>query len=369
MNCEGRIVVRVERCGAATALADIVRAVEAAQARAAPVQRLADRVAGGFAAGVLALSTATFAFWATAGPRLFPQACLSLSPERLGSPSAQVLCASREAGSRPDGALCRLHVHYMTEHCGACYLSALVKKSVTLTGCTCKQVIARHGARAGSQAAALLLAAQLACNVLVVACPCALGLAAPTAVLVGTSQGARRCAPAPGCILVHSAHEGPSNINTWHSTAVKLGLIKACMPLTARHPALWHCTLAHCLWKASHTGEWCRRGLLIRGGDILEAASKVDSIVFDKTGTLTVGRPEVTDIRPAPLLGVSQSDLLSLAAALERESTHPIASAINAAASSKGGRATSSSFIMCHNIAIFRIYLFKRSAFCVRLMS
>ena len=68
----------------------------------------------------------------------------------------------------------------------------------------------------------------------------------------------------------------------------------------------------------------------------------MDSIVFDKTGTLTMGRPEVTDIRPVPLSGVSQSDLLSLAAALERESTHPIASAINAAASSKGGRATSS---------------------------
>ena len=93
VNCEGRIVVRVERCGAATALADIVRAVEAAQARAAPVQRLADRVAGGFAAGVLALSTATFAFWAAAGPRLFPQARLSLSPESPLVPSSgQVSC-------------------------------------------------------------------------------------------------------------------------------------------------------------------------------------------------------------------------------------------------------------------------------------
>ena len=106
MNCEGRIVVRVERCGAATALADIVRAVEAAQARAAPMQRLADRVAGGFAAGVLALSTATFAFWAAAGPRLFPEACLSPFPEDLQSASAQAFCGLREAGSRAHVAPC-----------------------------------------------------------------------------------------------------------------------------------------------------------------------------------------------------------------------------------------------------------------------
>ena len=73
MNCEGRITVRAERCGGATAVADIVRAVEAAQARAAPVQRLADIVAGRFAVGVLALSAATFGFWALAAPRLMPQ--------------------------------------------------------------------------------------------------------------------------------------------------------------------------------------------------------------------------------------------------------------------------------------------------------
>lgn len=76
-------MVRAERCGNETALADIVHAVEAAQARAAPVQRLADKVAGGFAVGVLALSTATFAFWAAAGPRLFPQACHFRTPFSL----------------------------------------------------------------------------------------------------------------------------------------------------------------------------------------------------------------------------------------------------------------------------------------------
>ncbi len=73
VNCEGRITVRAMRCGNATAVADIVRAVEAAQARAAPVQRLADIVAGRFAVGVLGLSAATFAFWALAAPRYMPQ--------------------------------------------------------------------------------------------------------------------------------------------------------------------------------------------------------------------------------------------------------------------------------------------------------
>lgn len=56
------------------------------QARSAPVQRLADEVAGKFAVGVLALSAATFTFWAMAGPRLFPQVCCHLgnSSRHLG---------------------------------------------------------------------------------------------------------------------------------------------------------------------------------------------------------------------------------------------------------------------------------------------
>ena len=111
VNCEGRIVVRAERCGAATALADIVHAVEAAQARAAPVQRLADRVAGGFAVGVLALSSATFAFWAAAGPRLFPQARLACNSILIDA----LISILRQAGGQVSPACgtgpCTLSIH------------------------------------------------------------------------------------------------------------------------------------------------------------------------------------------------------------------------------------------------------------------
>lgn len=118
VNVGAPIAVRCEATGEDTALASIARMVEDAQARQAPVQQLADRVAGPFAYTVMGLSAATAAFWLTAGPALFPAAV------------------------------------------------------------------------AGGGGAAL--AVKLAIDVLVVACPCALGLATPTAVLVGTSLGARR---------------------------------------------------------------------------------------------------------------------------------------------------------------------------------
>lgn len=65
--------IRAVRSGNQTAIADILRLVETAQARTAPVQRLADAVAGKFAYAVMGVSAATFAFWATLGTRLFPQ--------------------------------------------------------------------------------------------------------------------------------------------------------------------------------------------------------------------------------------------------------------------------------------------------------
>jgi Cu+-exporting ATPase len=103
--------------------------------------------------------------------------------------------------------------------------------------------------------------------VIVIACPCALGLATPTALMVGTGKAAEH-------------------------------------------------------------------GILIKGGEPLEMACKVDTIVFDKTGTLTNGKPEVTDILA---LGVHDEDeLLTIAASLERASEHPLAEAIYKYADGEG---------------------------------
>lgn len=69
-----------------------------------------------------------------------------------------------------------------------------------------------------------------------------------------------------------------------------------------------------------------RRGALIKGGAALEQLGRVTQVAFDKTGTLTVGKPRVTAIHPAS--GISESELLSLAAAVEQGATHPLAQAI-----------------------------------------
>jgi Cu+-exporting ATPase len=94
--------------------------------------------------------------------------------------------------------------------------------------------------------------------VLIIACPCSLGLATPTSIMVGTGKGAEN-------------------------------------------------------------------GILIRSGEALELAHKITTIVFDKTGTLTKGRPEVTDIVAQ---GLSQDEVLSLAASAEKGSEHPLGEAI-----------------------------------------
>ncbi len=174
LNCAGRLDVRVTAVGADTVLAGIIRLVEQAQSAKAPVQRLADRLAGALVPVVLGVAAVTVCAWALLG----------------------------------------------------------------------------HDAGAG-------LMAGMA--VLVVACPCSLGLATPAAVLVGTGRGAAM-------------------------------------------------------------------GVLVKGGEVLEHAWTVNTVVMDKTGTLTEGRMSVADAIPAP--GQTEESVLAVAAAAETGSEHPIARAV-----------------------------------------
>ncbi len=103
--------------------------------------------------------------------------------------------------------------------------------------------------------------------VLIIACPCALGLATPMAIMVGTGRGAHA-------------------------------------------------------------------GVLVRNAEVLETMEKVDTLVIDKTGTLTEGKPKLVSVAPAA--GFEESDLVRLAASLERGSEHPLAAAIVAGATERG---------------------------------
>ena len=78
------------------------------------------------------------------------------------------------------------------------------------------------------------------------------------------------------------------------------------------------------------TGRGAEAGILIRGGEALERAHGIDTVVFDKTGTLTLGRPSVAAVVAAP--GVEVGELLDLAASVEKGSEHPLAAAIIARA-------------------------------------
>jgi P-type Cu+ transporter len=184
LNTWGSFRFRATKVGEDTALAQIIRLVEQAQGAKAPIQRLADTIAGYFVPAVIAVAVLTFGVWALFGPE--PKTVFAL-------------------------------LNFVA--------------------------------------------------VLIIACPCALGLATPTAIMVGTGLGAER-------------------------------------------------------------------GILIKSGESLEAAHRIDTVVFDKTGTLTRGEPEVTDILPAP--GVSEEELLSLAAAAESGSEHPLGKAVVARAGKDG---------------------------------
>ncbi|MDX2114605.1 MAG: heavy metal translocating P-type ATPase [Planctomycetota bacterium] len=82
------------------------------------------------------------------------------------------------------------------------------------------------------------------------------------------------------------------------------------------------------------TGRGAERGILIRSGASLEGAHKVTAVVLDKTGTITQGRPEVTDVIAEA--GVSEAEVLRVAAGAERHSEHPLGAAIVRAAAARG---------------------------------
>jgi len=84
---------------------------------------------------------------------------------------------------------------------------------------------------------------------------------------------------------------------------------------------------------AASLSAGARRGLLLKGGAVLENVGKVTAVAFDKTGTLTEGKPKVTDIVG---LGINDTDVLRLAAALETGSSHPLARAILDRAAASG---------------------------------
>jgi P-type Cu+ transporter len=184
LNGTGGLIVRAERVGRDTLLAQIVRLVGEAQRSRAPIQRLADRVAAWFVPAVLLVAVLAFVVWALWGPE--PR-----------------------------------------------FAHALVS----------------------------------AVTVLIIACPCALGLATPMSVMVAVGKGA-----------------------------------------TA--------------------------GVLLKDASALEALGKADTLVVDKTGTLTEGRPRVAAV--VPVSGATVSDVLGLAARLERGSEHPLAAAILAEAERRG---------------------------------
>ena len=196
MNKTGSFAFTATRVGKETALAQIIRLVEDAQASKAPIQKLADWVAGHFILGVHLLAVVVFLFWFFLGYQLYfdPASSFILSPYSLGS--------------------------------------------------------------IGVFGFALLLSV----TVLVISCPCAVGLATPSAMMAGTGKAAEY-------------------------------------------------------------------GVLFKGAEAIENASKLQTVVFDKTGTLTKGEPSVTDIVIAAG-AESEEQVLRLAASAEQHSEHPLGEAI-----------------------------------------
>jgi len=92
--------------------------------------------------------------------------------------------------------------------------------------------------------------------------------------------------------------------------------------------------LATPLSVVASVGSSAKRGVLIKGGLFLENLARVDTVIVDKTGTLTLGKPQVTDV--IRYSGVTESELIGLAASAETYSEHPLASAVLEYAKSRG---------------------------------
>lgn len=195
INKNGALRVEVTKVGKDTFLSQVIKLVEECQGTKVPIQEFADRVTGYFVPIILAITALTFVSF-----NLFPE------------------------------------FHQGIMQWGAGFLPWVNPDLTPLT-------------------AAFITSTA----VLVIACPCALGLGTPTALMVGSGIGAER-------------------------------------------------------------------GILIRNGEAVQTMKDVRAIAFDKTGTITEGRPTVTDMVSAN--GVSEEQLLSAAAALERSSEHPLAHAV-----------------------------------------
>ncbi|KAK9273829.1 hypothetical protein L1049_018640 [Liquidambar formosana] len=227
MNWDGPLRIEASSTGSNSTISKIFRMVEDAQGREAPIQRLADSIAGPFVYSVMTLSACNLCFLFQFHHNKFRYVRFdqSFKIQHIGS----------NGNSGP--------YHIVLQSTILAHMSFLM---------SCLTDIA------GPEGNPLLLSLKLAVDVLVVSCPCALGLATPTAILVGTSLGAKQ-------------------------------------------------------------------GLLIRGGDVLERLAGVDYVALDKTGTLTEGKPSVSAVAS---LVYEDSQILQIAAAVEKTASHPIAKAI-----------------------------------------
>ncbi len=212
LNLDSPIILEVEKIGSETSLARLIRLVENAQSRKPPIQRIVDKIAGNFCYGILFISGTTFLFWWKLGTRIWPEILQRSSQDTLINHSHSIHISLGSNASSP-----------------------------------------------------FELAIQLSIAVLVIACPCALGLATPTVITVASGIAARK-------------------------------------------------------------------GLLFRGGDVIETAADINKIIFDKTGTLTIGKPNITGISNMQ----NENETIQIAASLERKSRHPIAKSICAEAEARG---------------------------------